>query len=424
MYCKRCGARIQPGTAICPECGARQRHRATTIRCAYCHRRASVELRVCPHCGRNLRPAGPRWGLWLGGLVIVVIGALLALGQLPVERAQEQVATIQSRARALAQIVQLPTPVPAAGATPAGGPTVASIAALASSVPGSTPTATSTAATAAVETGTPTEVAPSPVASPATLVASSPRPTETSTAPATTAAPTSTPRATAPASPTAAPTATATATARPTNPPPSPTPTKAPSAAAAGRTHRVQPGDTLYDIGVAYGVPWEAIAAANGLPANATLQVGQELVIPPPDAPIPPTATPRPRPTATPIPPTPTPAPTLPAPVPGDPADGARFEGERALVELTWSPVPGMPPGAQYQVTISWEERGTPQSYTLPPTSATTVRMPLWLWGKADQPARRYLWTVTVVQLTSDGKGGQRVIALSPPSAPHKLIWD
>ncbi len=65
MYCNRCGTRLQQGTAICPECGARQHRQTRDIRCARCGGRASVEMAVCPHCGRNLVPAGPRWALWI-----------------------------------------------------------------------------------------------------------------------------------------------------------------------------------------------------------------------------------------------------------------------------------------------------------------------------------------------------------------------
>jgi LysM repeat protein len=44
--------------------------------------------------------------------------------------------------------------------------------------------------------------------------------------------------------------------------------------------HVVQPGDTLQAIGARYGVPWQAIAAANGLPLDTVLQLDQRLVIP------------------------------------------------------------------------------------------------------------------------------------------------
>ena len=47
-------------------------------------------------------------------------------------------------------------------------------------------------------------------------------------------------------------------------------------------THVVQPGETLYSIGVLYGVGYEAIAAANNIDSNFIIHVGAELVIPAP----------------------------------------------------------------------------------------------------------------------------------------------
>jgi LysM repeat protein len=66
------------------------------------------------------------------------------------------------------------------------------------------------------------------------------------------------------------------------------TPTPEPSPEfTPGGTYIVQPGDTLFSIGLAYGVPWELIAAANQIEAPYILQVGQELVIPVPTEPSP-----------------------------------------------------------------------------------------------------------------------------------------
>lgn len=44
--------------------------------------------------------------------------------------------------------------------------------------------------------------------------------------------------------------------------------------------HRVAPGDTLYRIGQTYGVPFDAIARANGLKDPSRIYVGQQLRIP------------------------------------------------------------------------------------------------------------------------------------------------
>lgn len=50
-------------------------------------------------------------------------------------------------------------------------------------------------------------------------------------------------------------------------------------ALADGITHVVQPGEDLYRIGLAYGIGWQAIMAANGM--NSTvIYVGESLIIP------------------------------------------------------------------------------------------------------------------------------------------------
>ena len=105
MYCRRCGARLQQGMLICSECGARQRRPTRAIRCARCHGRATIDMTVCPHCGRDLRPAGPRWGLWLGGLAIVILAALWGLGRLPLAKIWQTVTDTRVQ---LASLVQIP----------------------------------------------------------------------------------------------------------------------------------------------------------------------------------------------------------------------------------------------------------------------------------------------------------------------------
>ncbi|PKO20518.1 MAG: hypothetical protein CVU38_19670 [Chloroflexi bacterium HGW-Chloroflexi-1] len=403
MYCKRCGARLQQGMLICPECGARQRRPTRTIRCARCHDRAAIEMTVCPHCGRDLRPAGPRWGLWLGGLVIVVLAGLWGLGRLPVAKMWQTVTDTRTQ---LASLVQIPdlniTVTPATAYQP-------------DTLVGLTP----------FPTATPT--------SPPSFLPSATRPAPTSEGEGTRSGDTATPEPTpTPLPPTETPAATATPAPTPTivvpaatKPPVTPTTPAAANTPATGpTTYRVQAGDTLEKIGARFGVVWQAIAAANNITAATILRVGQELAIPPPGAPIPPTATPRPRPTATPVPPTATPVPSLAAPVLVNPGDQTPFSGEKAFIELVWQTVANMPADAQYQVTVRWTEKGVSQEYPLDPTPLTSTRAPLWLWQKADQPARRYTWFVTVVLLTTDGQGGQRVIPLSPPSEPRTFTWD
>jgi len=115
-------------------------------------------------------------------------------------------------------------------------------------------------------------------------------------APSATDAPTSEPTAMAtPVPPTETATPEATATPAPTDTP-APAPTDIPTQAAtpapteaapapaapAGTTHTVQRGDSLYSIGLKYGVLWTTIMQANSLP-GATIYPGQQLFIPPSD---------------------------------------------------------------------------------------------------------------------------------------------
>lgn len=50
--------------------------------------------------------------------------------------------------------------------------------------------------------------------------------------------------------------------------------------APGGRTHVVQPGDTLYGLAARYGVTVQALAQANGLTIYSLIYVGQTLIIP------------------------------------------------------------------------------------------------------------------------------------------------
>jgi len=51
--------------------------------------------------------------------------------------------------------------------------------------------------------------------------------------------------------------------------------------------HIVQDGETLYSIALQYGLTWDVMAAANGIINPDLVFVGQNLVIPPPDFPVP-----------------------------------------------------------------------------------------------------------------------------------------
>jgi LysM repeat protein len=99
-----------------------------------------------------------------------------------------------------------------------------------------------------------------------------------------TPSPTSSPTLVAPA--TATPSASASPTDTP-SPTPEPSPSASPTSGASptpGGIHVVQEGEYLSTIAELYGVPWTAIAEANGLQDPYTIYPGQELIIPAPGA--------------------------------------------------------------------------------------------------------------------------------------------
>ncbi len=283
MDCKRCGAPLNQGAVLCPECGARQRRHAGAVHCARCYKTVPLGLTVCPHCGRDVRPAGPRWEWWGVGLIALVLVSLWGLGKLPIEQAAQELQTgprARVRFGAGAGACQcafggafsgpgLSNGNPGSGASagpchcnPGGRHAVAFVhpafagGARRDDGSGGAGYAIACRADAAV--------------------------TATAT-PEPTAAPTGTPTATPMPSPTA------------TLRPPTATPTAARSTASGTTTYRVQSGDTLSSIATRFGITWEALAAANGLTSRSTLRVGQELTVPLPGAAVPPAATPAPR---------------------------------------------------------------------------------------------------------------------------------
>jgi LysM repeat protein len=438
MYCRRCGTLLPQGVVICPECGARQRRQASSVRCANCRGRVPIGLTVCPHCGRDVRPAGPRWGLWLAGLVALILFGLWGLGKLPLEQAGQEIARVRSKLTSLVQVLgpvirpmqpletpqvvglltRVPTPTETTPEVPpASEATVLpdEAAPIDETPPGEAPTVEPTVVMSVTVTATGAIAITGTVAATGTIAATgTPPPTATATA-----IPTTEPTSTPVQVPTQAPTAV----------PPSPTPTATKAAAAqatpaSGKqtTYVIQSGDTLSVIADRFNVSLDALLAANQLTAKSVLRIGQQLIIPVSGAPIPPTATPRPKPTT--APPTATPAPLLAAPVLTGPGDQASYTGDRREIYLIWEPVPGMVAGNQYLVCIRWMEGGTPQENCPPPTTATTIQAPPWLWSRADPPARQYTWFVRLIHLATDGKGGELLLPLSPASQIRTFYWN
>jgi LysM repeat protein len=302
MYCKRCGTPLHTGVVICPECGARQRRQASSVRCASCHGRVPLNLSVCPRCGRDVRPAGPRWGVWLAVAIGLVLVVLWSLGKMPIERVGKEIAGVKSKVSSLVQVL---------GPAPTNTKTTATPQLLARTTPAAPPTTTADEgpSVSATETELSVDLGEDelPVAEPSPAEADLNAGVETpsagqQTSPA--ATPTATAMPTLPPSPTATP-------APPTVTAPPPTATATPAAGNKAKTYRIQSGDTLSGIAQRFNVSLDALLAANRITANATLRIGQELVIPGTGVPPAPTATPKPRATPTPtkpvLPPTPAP---------------------------------------------------------------------------------------------------------------------
>ena len=73
----------------------------------------------------------------------------------------------------------------------------------------------------------------------------------------------------------------------------------------------------------------------------------------------------------------------------------------------------------RYQVVIRWIEQGALQEKSDLFTPATSIQMPPWLWGRADQPERRYQWSVRPVRLGTDGRGARWSAHSARPARPE-----
>ena len=399
--CSRCGSKIPEGHAICPTCGAPAPKSGQYVRCSHCLHRVPAGLTVCPHCGRELKPW--RADKWVVGFsVIALLGLWLFFGS--------GVHTLARASEALTAL--LPpriTPVTEVAAAPA------------TAMPAPTATAIPSTATPTV-TPRPTATAPpSPTPSPeatATEAANTPSPTPTPTA-------TNTPKATDTPVPSPSPTPTATDTPEPIETP-TPTATITPTATPPPGVYVVQKGDTLSTIAAKVDRTVAALAAYNNIKDPTTIYVGQKLKIPPADY-KPPTPTPR-RPTKTPTPtPTATPSITLPAPQLLNPGQNAAFSGEKALIELTWQPLP-LPTGAEYVMHIGVQVGPGPKDIEWrmvePIGPNTSFYVPAWLFGQAPQQyGRAYLWYVQAALVNRNGEQVQ-IIPISQPSEIRKFFWN
>jgi LysM repeat protein len=217
----------------------------------------------------------------VGGGIAAWVFFLRDWGELPPLPPQEtDVALVRTYTPRPATPTYTPTFTPTPSRTPS--PTLTPI-------PTDTPVPTVTPA----PTNTPLPI-DTPVATIPPLPTSSPTPTWTPLVPATSQV-TTTPQATVVSAVTLTPSPTPVPTLSPT-PEPALSPTPAPP---SGQTYIVQPGDTLYEIALRFGVSVEALAEANGITDTKLIRPGMILVIPVPGTtPAAPTVTPSQTPTA------------------------------------------------------------------------------------------------------------------------------
>ncbi len=188
---------------------------------------------------------------------------------------------------------------------------------------------------------------------------------------------------------------------------PEPTPTLPPEI-----TYVVQSGDTCGEIALKLGVPLSELIAQNKLDDTCIIRVGQELRLV--------FATATPAPTLTPfILQTPTPRNGYPAPVLIAPADGETIV-DQPFVTLRWVTVGILQPDEWYVVQVQPAGAGLVPIFQ---TKATSLKLTTdILEGLAE---REIIWWVQVRRRegTDPQTGAPIYIPLSPPSAPHRLLW-
>ncbi len=487
-------------TETCPTCGEALQAKPHMVRCRHCGGKGSSRLTLCPHCGRTLQPAPSRLltiglPLVLGALLLVLVAFQSDLGN-PLGwaggRARAASAWVASLSAGLdPQLAIIPAPENNAVASLPTAPVGVAPAAAAATVEpqggvndglGMTNTLIVTAGEPVA--GLPLSAIISTTAEAESVVTASAAITDV------VEAATSTPLPTLTSLPTGTPTSPPTAT-------PSATVTPAPinytvvqgdvaqsiaarygitldalllannlsesdatllqpgqslviplpgggNGLATGSIYTVRQGDTLIGIAAKTGVPVDEIQAANGLSnaQAASLQPGDELVIPAP------TPQPTTEPTATPL-PTATPAPKatpaatatqaasataapttaaaapngmrLPAPRLRGPQDGVTIACDAG--QLQWEPIPGIADDESYRVHLGFvngrDATGNTQITWLIqqdiPSTITHVGIPADFCDKSpDAMGNQWRWYVEAVAPS----GGATV-----PASPTSDVW-
>jgi LysM repeat protein len=176
--------------------------------------------------------------------------------------------------------------------------------------------------------------------------------------------------------------------------------------------HEVKSGETLISIAIDYDTSVEAILDANDLDSPDLIYVGQQIIVPL----MPPTATPTLTPTVT---PSSTPGPPYEAPHSLTPSDGAVFQGEDAVILLSWTAPAILREDQAYLVELETPAQLTPIVHTTQGTS--------WRLSSDLRPTgrrRAITWRVTVVQRLNSVPGESPAWKpISLPSQTRHFVW-
>lgn len=175
--------------------------------------------------------------------------------------------------------------------------------------------------------------------------------------------------------------------------------------------YSVQAGDTVSGIAEKFNSRIDWILQANKMDVSAILRIGQSLLVP--LNPMTPTSSPTPN--VTPQPPTPTPVPTLGAPALLSPADGSIVTGQEAVL-LSWTSVGTL--GADEWYVVIVRQSGSLTPLTTWWSKNTTWRLPA-TYRDPSGTDTDIIWRVQVRKGSPDNPGEP----ISPASVERRFTW-
>jgi len=198
---------------------------------------------------------------------------------------------------------------------------------------------------------------------------------------------------------------------------PVPAPTATPTPTSGVVTYTVKAGEGLLDVAARFEVPVQALMDANAIPEPRLLKEGEVLVIP--------QVTPSPTPAAPQPSATPTEEPMYRRPELLSPPDGTVYEGEDAVILLSWVAVKTLGEDEWYVVRLRYRDRKDEDwadelNFW---TKATSWHLPSYLHPPSEAAPRLFKWDVTVVRRAAGPSGQIEMEARSPISHPRQFYW-